>query len=168
MQLQCDFMYVMRFCKSNLFFPVRNQNIIPLVLQDLGKIIRPGAGNPVGCLVLRRAAGATGECIYNRNTKLFCQQDRIGQILIEFLCNCFIRMYCIPVCTQCTDLQTIFVNCVQKLFLLVFISQKLCRIAVCRSREAAASDLHHLYALLRQKFTCRIQGHIAQSNRQYS
>ena len=112
MQLQCDFMYVMRFCKSNLFFPVRNQNIVPLIFQNLGKIIRPRTGNPVGSLVLRRSTRATGKRIYNRNTKLFCQQDRIGQILIEFLCNRFIRMYCIPVCTQCTDLQAIFVNCV--------------------------------------------------------
>ena len=37
--------------KGGGLLPIGNQNLVPLVVEDLSKIVRPGAGDPVGGLI---------------------------------------------------------------------------------------------------------------------
>ena len=157
MQLQCNLMYTMCLGKGNLLLPVRNQHLIPLVFQRLAEILRPGAGHPVGGLVLGTAAGTAGKGIHHADTQLFSQQNCVSEILFIRCGHCGIRMDHIAVGTQRADFQAVLMDGIQKILAFLIVLKQFLRVAVGVSGAAAAADFYHLNAVGRKKGTSLVQ-----------
>ena len=50
MKLERDVSDAVRFCERRRLFPVRNKDLVPLIVKDRKEIVRPRAGDPVGVL----------------------------------------------------------------------------------------------------------------------
>jgi len=60
-------------------FPVRNDHLVPLVLENLMVFGRPAIGGPIGHLVPGRAAGTAGESDNDRNLELLGKSHRAAE-----------------------------------------------------------------------------------------
>jgi hypothetical protein len=64
------------------FAPVGDGDLIPLVIEHLQELRRPGTGDPVGGLVARRARRQAGERIDDRHAERLRQPDGLAQFLV--------------------------------------------------------------------------------------
>src|SRR5580704_12691810 len=58
--------------------PIGRDDLVPLPVEDLAVVGRPGAGDPVGSSGVRRIAGASGEVDYHRDTQHLGEQDGLA------------------------------------------------------------------------------------------
>ena len=168
MQLKGNLRHPMGLGELHLLLPVGNQHLVPLVLQNLAEVIRPGAGDPVGRPVLFASAGASREGVHHGHMQLLRQQYGIVEILLEALRDGGVGMYHVAVAAQGADFQMVLVQRLHELLPLPLVGQKLRRVAVGLAGEAAAADLHHLHAPLRQELTRLVKGQVSQRYRQCS
>lgn len=72
--------------------PIGNENLVPLPLEYLGEVIRPGADDPVGIFRIFRVAGAAGEGVYLMNAELFGEKNRVLYRPVEVGCYGLVRV----------------------------------------------------------------------------
>ena len=80
--LKGDLGHAMLLGKCGGLFPIGDQNLVPLIVEDLAEIIGPGAGHPVGRLVGGRSTGTAREGHDGVNTQLLSQQHRVVEIVV--------------------------------------------------------------------------------------
>ena len=143
---ECNVIYTVRLCKCACFLPIRNQNLIPLPIQDLEEVIRPGAGDPVGVLGTGCITGAAREGNDRVNPHLFCQQHCLAEILIIGCSDFGIGMHGIAVYCQRANADVVFCQSGNKCIVLSGICKQLCRVAVRLAGVAARAKLYGVYA----------------------
>ena len=90
-----------------VFDPIGRYHFIPLPVEHLEVIWRPGAGHPVGGGGMGRIAGASREVDNYGNPKLFGKQDGLAAYLAVVLRMGLIRMQRVAVTTQGTDADSV-------------------------------------------------------------
>ena len=78
--------------ESDGLSPIGNEYFIPLPLEYLGEVVRPGADDPVGILRVLLVAGAAGESVDLMNTELLGEKDGVLYRLVELGGNSLVRM----------------------------------------------------------------------------
>ena len=145
--------------------PVGHEHFVPLVLHNVGEIVRPGAGNPVGGLVLRAAAGAAGESDHAGYAQLFRQQNGVDIVVMENLRHGGIGVHRVAVGGKSGDFQTVLFDGVAEFFDLLVILEQLGRVAVRLAGEAARTDFNGLNAGILQIFAGVVQASVRKQNR---
>ena len=107
MHLKGYFFHAVGFSDIRRFFPVRDQHVIPLVLQGFAILGRPGAGDPVGALGFRAVAGTAGEGHDGIHPQLLCQLAGVHKHVVIHLGRGFIRVHRIAVAGQHADFQLV-------------------------------------------------------------
>ena len=77
MHFQSDLSNAVLSGEGRRFPPIGNEDLVPLVVQNLLKILRPGTGDPVGIVGVRIAAGAAGKGVDSAEPQPLGQQDRV-------------------------------------------------------------------------------------------
>ena len=91
MKLERD-LYAVLLRELLFLLPVRNKLLVPLVIEDVEELRRPGGGDPVGVRSGRAVAGTAGEGIDDRNAEPFREQYGAGNDGVVIAGDLFIRM----------------------------------------------------------------------------
>jgi type 1 glutamine amidotransferase len=89
--------------EAGVLDPVRRDHFVPLPIQHLQEVWRPGARHPVGGGGVGRIARTSGEVDHHRDAELLGQQYGLAGDFAIVLRMRLIRMERIPVTTQGTD-----------------------------------------------------------------
>ncbi|MNR10802.1 hypothetical protein D3C85_1270680 [compost metagenome] len=90
-QLKSDFDIAIR-CEFTCFFPVRNDFVRPLPVQNLLEIIRPRSYWPVRILRIFMVAWAARERVNDRNFKALSQFNRLYNSIVKLFRDVFLRV----------------------------------------------------------------------------
>lgn len=86
-----------------LFLPIRDEHVVPLVIEDMEKILRPRASDPVRSLIFGRTTGAAGESNDHRNFEFVCENAGTFEIFMEFCSDLFIGMDGVAMGRKCRN-----------------------------------------------------------------
>jgi hypothetical protein len=126
--------------------PVGDQNLVPLVVQNLAIIRGPGAGDPVGILGAGAVPGAAGEGDDGIQSQQLRRQNRLLKDLVVMLRNLLLGVHRVSMAGQGGDLQAVLC---QKLFQsLGFggILDQLLPLKVIAVGVASCAQLHHFHS----------------------
>ena len=166
MHLQRDLLYAIVRSELDGLLPVGDEHVVPLIHQRIGEVRRPGAGDPVGRLVLRRAAGAAGEGDDRLDAQLFSQTAGVEEIVVVALGHFGVGMHAVAVRGERGDFKAVVGNDRLELFELRGVVEQNVRIAVALARAAAGADFQRLYAGISQVLARVLEGHAIKRNRQ--
>ncbi len=128
-------------CELAGFRPIRCCHFLPLPVQDLQEVRRPGAGHPVRVSGVRRVAGAPRKGDHVLHADLVGEPDRLPEGLIVSAGRLLVRMERVSMARQCADLQTPAGDEVHESLLPVTVVDQFIDIAVTVSRCASCPDL---------------------------
>ena len=144
--LECDLCYAMSLCKCCCLLPVRNENLVPLIVKNAEEVIGPGASYPVGCLILSASTGTAGECDDSIYADLLCKENCVYKVLMEGLSDRLIGMNCVTVACKSCKLDIVLLKCINEFRKSLLVCKKLLGVAMSLSGESAGSDLYSLNA----------------------
>ena len=91
--------------KGHEVLPVGDEHLVPLPLQYLRELRRPGAHNPVGVLTLRTVTGTAGESVDLVDAQLFCHEHCVVEIVVKGFCNLLVGMDGVAMAGKGADFQ---------------------------------------------------------------
>ena len=145
MHFQRDLLYSVSVREADRFFPVWNQHLVPLPIEDLKVIVRPRTSNPVRILRALMVSGTAGKGDYGIDTYFFREQDRVAEIRIVFGCDFFIGMHRVAVSGERGDLKPVFIYRRLEFVKLLFVRKQLRGVAVSLSGIASGAYFHSLH-----------------------
>src|SRR5258707_11326147 len=93
--------------ERRVFYPVRRNHLVPLPLQNVAIVGRPGTSDPVRRSGLKRIPRATGKIHHNRYAKFFSQQNRPAAHFASLSRPVRVRMQRIAMATESADARTV-------------------------------------------------------------
>ena len=122
------------------FLPIRDKHVVPLIIEDMEKILRPRAGDPVGCFIFGRTAGAAREGDDHRDFEFVGKHAGAFEIFMEFSGDFFIGMDGVAVCGQSGNLDIVFLKEILKGLQFALIGEKLLAVAMALAGKSAGTD----------------------------
>ena len=149
----------------DFLLPVRNQNLVPLILENLGIIVRPGAGDPVGGLVVLAAAGAAGEGYHGVHMHFLGEHDGVFKVLMELPGDFLVGMHGVAMGGQRRDFEVVFLQGREHFVDLLGMCEEFPGVTV---RLAGEADFHGLHAQTGKILAGVLKGSVLQKNRKYA
>ena len=138
--------------ESGGLLPIGDEDLVPLICKDLAKVTGPRAGDPVGGLILGRAAGTAREGHDGINAKLLGEKDSVVEIVVKLLCDLGVGVYGIAVAGKASKRHVMTGKRVLELGKLAFVRKQDLGVCVIASGIAAATDFYSLNATFRKIF----------------
>ncbi len=126
--------------------PVGDSDFVPLVIEHLQKFRRPGAGDPVGRAVARRAGGHAGEAIDDGHAQRLGQAHSVAQFHVSLLGHSRVGMQGVVVDAEGAEQQAAGGDGLQKLLPLPSIGQQVSDAAMLAAGVAADAYLDRRHA----------------------
>ena len=134
----------MSLCERACLLPIRDEDFVPLVIEDLQVVVRPGAGYPVRVLSALMVAGAAREGNNGINAHLLCEQDGVAEVLVVSLGNLLVGVNVISVSAESGDVHAVLVEQCEEFLILLLIVQQDLGVAVRLSGISARAELERV------------------------
>ncbi len=167
MGLKRDF-HAERPGERSLLLPIRNRHLVPLPLENLQKIRRPRAGDPIRGLGTGMVSRTARECGDHGHPDLGGKLHRVLKDLVVRSGQLFVRMDRISVAGKRADLQAAGRDGFDKCLPLGLARQKLSRLAVGIAGVGAGAEFDGFAAQTRDVREGFFQGKVAEDRGEYA
>ena len=133
-------------CERDKVFPIGNEHLVPLPLEDLAEVIRPRADDPVGVFCALVVAGAAGEGVYLMQAELLGEQNGVSDGLVILRSKLLVGVDGVAVARKGAYLHAVFGNERLELLELMLIGEQGLGVGMGVTGVAAAAYLDHLDA----------------------
>ena len=146
MHLQCDLANTVRSRELGGFLPVWDGNLVPLIVENLQEIWRPGTSYPIRSLIAGSTSRATAKGGDRVDPKLIGQADTALKGRMMRSSGLFVRMQRISMNGQTRDLQSSRDNRVEKILRFLRIFQQCFGLTMRAAGVGTGADLNRLHS----------------------
>ena len=158
-----NLLHAVLFCEFHGVFPIGNQHLVPLIVQNIEVFRRPRAGYPVGLFGIGISAGATGEGYDTFNADLSGENASRLEVLLECFRDFFIGMNAVSVHRDCRNGGVILFESIHQFFTSLWIVNELFGVRVHGSGISAHAEFELMNAVVSQIFKAFVQRHSSEN-----
>ena len=137
---KCNLGYTVSKTELCGLFPIRDENLVPLIVKHGKEVVGPSAGCPVGRLVLGTTAGTAGEGDNGVDAELLCKKNCVGKVVVELLGYSLVRVDGVAVDGKRANLKVVTLHSVAPFLKCCVRREKHLGVTVCLAGITAATD----------------------------